>query len=59
LILIEKLGSALDNQNTAITATGMMMFGAAATFHNESFLSDAQMAYGAATFSYFAGGTGA
>jgi hypothetical protein len=50
------LGSNLDNQNTAVSATGMLMFGAAA-IHNETFLSETPMAYGAASFSYYAGPT--
>ena len=50
------IGSNLDNQNPAVSAAGMLMFGATA-IHNETYLSETPMAYGTASFSYFAGPT--
>lgn len=51
---MHQIGSNLDNQNTAVSATGMLMFGTTA-IHNETYLSETPMAYGAASFSYYAG----
>lgn len=52
-----QIGSNLDNQNTAVSATGMLMFGTTTAIHNETYLSETPMAYGAASFSYYAGPT--